>query len=146
MELHKLCSNPDKLSLDSEQDYNFETLAKTKTLGVSWKLILDCFLIKVKFCLVSCYTKRDVLPTIAKIFDPVGLMAPIISKARIFLQRLGRSKLEWNSLLPAEEYKEWHHLLVFLENINHIEIPRRILVAFPETIEIHGFSDTSQRC
>ncbi|GFS87227.1 uncharacterized protein TNCV_213491 [Trichonephila clavipes] len=60
--------------------------------------------------------------------------------------RLWRSKLEWNDLLPAEEYREWQQFLVSLENINNIEIPRRILVAFPEVIEIHGFADASERC
>ncbi|GFW90775.1 integrase catalytic domain-containing protein [Trichonephila clavipes] len=146
MELHKLCANHEKLSPDSEQNYNFATLTETKTLGVSWKPNLDCFLIKVKVYLDSSYTKRDVLSTIAKIFDPVGLMAPVISKAKIFLQRLWRSKLECNDLLPAEEYREWQQFLVSLENINNIEIPRRILVAFPEVIEIHGFADASERC
>ncbi|GFU75838.1 uncharacterized protein TNCV_1652971 [Trichonephila clavipes] len=145
MELHNLCANHEKLSPDPEQNYNFATLTETKTLGVSWKPNLDCLLIKVKVCLDS-YTKRDVLSTIAKIFDPVGLMAPVISKAKIFLQRLWRSKLEWNDLLPAEEYREWQQFLVSLENINNIEIPRRILVAFPEVIEIHGFADASERC
>ncbi|GFX67247.1 integrase catalytic domain-containing protein [Trichonephila clavipes] len=146
MELHKLCANHEKLSPDPEQNYNFATLTETKTLGVSWKPNLDCFLIKVKVCLDSSYTKRDVLSTIAKIFDPVGLMAPVISKAKIFLQRLWRSKLKWNDLLPAEEYREWQQFLVSLENINNIEIPRHILVAFPEVIEIHGFADASERC
>ncbi|GFT09023.1 uncharacterized protein TNCV_4104921 [Trichonephila clavipes] len=146
MELHKLCANHDKLSPDPEQNYNFATLTETKTLGVSWKPNLDCLLIKVKVCLDSSYTKRDVLSTIAKIFDPVGLMAPVISKAKIFLQRLWRSKLEWNDLLPAEEYREWQQFLVSLENINNIEIPRRILVTFPEVTEIHGFADASERC
>ncbi|GFY13552.1 uncharacterized protein TNCV_4959221 [Trichonephila clavipes] len=88
MELHKLCANHEKLSPDPEQNYNFATLTETKTLGVLWKLNLDCFLIKVKVCLDSSYTKRDVLSTIAKIFDPVGLMAPVISKAKIFLQQV----------------------------------------------------------
>ncbi|GFW49508.1 uncharacterized protein TNCV_2842891 [Trichonephila clavipes] len=129
MELHKLCANHEKLSPDPEQNYNFTTLTETKTLGVSWKPNLNCFLIKVKVCLDSSYTKRYVLSTIAKTFDPVGLMAPVISKAKIFLQRLWSSKLEWNDLLPAEEYREW-----------------RILVAFPEVIEIHGFADASERC
>ncbi|GFY13197.1 uncharacterized protein TNCV_364441 [Trichonephila clavipes] len=146
MELHKLCANHEKLSPDPEQNYNFANLTETKTLGVSWKPNLDCLLIKVKVCLDSSYTKRDVLSTIAKIFDPVGLMAPVISKAKIFLKRLWRSKLEWNDLLPAEEYREWQQFLVSLENINNIEIPRRILVAFPEVIEIHGFADASERC
>ncbi|GFX68474.1 uncharacterized protein TNCV_2004881 [Trichonephila clavipes] len=146
MELHKLCANHEKLSPDPEQNYNFVTLTETKTLGVSWKPNLDCFLIKVKVCLDSSYTKRAVLSTIATIFDPVGLMAPVISKAKIFLQRLWRSKLEWNDLLPAEEYREWQQFLVSLENINNIEIPRLIFVAFPEVIEIHGFADASERC
>ncbi|GFW84561.1 uncharacterized protein TNCV_457421 [Trichonephila clavipes] len=146
MELHKLCANHEKLSSDPEQNYKFAALTETKTLGVSWKPNLDCFLIKVKVCLDSSYTKRDVLSTIAKIFDPDGLMASVISKAKIFLQRLWRSKLEWNDLLPAEEYREWQRFLVSLENINNIETPRRILVAFPEVIEIHGFADASERC
>ncbi|GFX85378.1 uncharacterized protein TNCV_4731951 [Trichonephila clavipes] len=126
MELHKLCANHEKLSPDPEQNYNFATLTETKTLGVSWKPNLDCFLIKVKVCLDSSYTKRDVLSTIAQIFDLVGLMAA--------------------DLLLAEEYREWHQFLVSLENINNIETPRRILVAFPEVIEIHGFADASERC
>ncbi|GFS95483.1 uncharacterized protein TNCV_2806081 [Trichonephila clavipes] len=130
MELHKLCANHEKLSPDPEQNYNFATLTETKTLGVSWKPNLDCFLIKVKVCLDSSYTKRDILSTIAKIFDPVGLMAPVISKAKIFLQRLWRNKSEWNDLLPAEEYREWQQFLVSLENINNIEIPRRIPCRF----------------
>ncbi|GFV07234.1 uncharacterized protein TNCV_1312321 [Trichonephila clavipes] len=46
MELHKLCANHEKLSPDPEQNYNFATLTETKTLGVSWKPNLDCFLIK----------------------------------------------------------------------------------------------------
>ncbi|GFW00288.1 probable medium-chain specific acyl-CoA dehydrogenase, mitochondrial [Trichonephila clavipes] len=146
MELHKLCANHEKLSPDPEQNYNFATLTETKTLGVSWKPNLYCFLVKVKVCLDSSYTKRDVLSTIAKIFDPVGLMAPVISKAKIFLQRLWRSRLEWNDLQPAEEYREWQQFLESLENINNIEIPRRILVAFPEVIEVHGFADASERC
>ncbi|GFY12920.1 uncharacterized protein TNCV_3074801 [Trichonephila clavipes] len=146
MELHKLCANHEKLSPDHEQNYNLASLTETKTFRVSWKPNLDGFLIKVKVCLDRSYTKRDVLSTIAKIFDPVGLMAPVISKAKIFLQRLWRSKLEWNDLLPAEEYREWQQFLVSLENINNIEIPRRILVAFPEVIEIHGFADASERC
>ncbi|GFX19857.1 uncharacterized protein TNCV_1434181 [Trichonephila clavipes] len=77
MELHKLCANHEKLSPDPEQNYSFATLTE----------------------------KKHVLSTIAMIFDPVGLMTPVISEAKIFLRRLWRSKMEWNDLLPAEEYR-----------------------------------------
>ncbi|GFV94477.1 uncharacterized protein TNCV_3353131 [Trichonephila clavipes] len=85
MELHKLCANHEKLSPDPEQNYNFATLTETKTLGVSWKPNLDCFSIKVKVSLDSSYTKRDVLSTIAKIFDPVGLMAQKLLRSMALL-------------------------------------------------------------
>ncbi|GFV84442.1 integrase catalytic domain-containing protein [Trichonephila clavipes] len=100
MELHKLCANHEKLSPYPEQNYNFATLKETKTLGVSWKPNIDCFLIKVKLCLDSSYTKRDVLSTIAKMFDPVGLMAPVISKAKIFLQQV----IEIHGFADASEW------------------------------------------
>ncbi|GFV92453.1 uncharacterized protein TNCV_3950631 [Trichonephila clavipes] len=53
MELHKLRANHEKMSPDPKQNYNFVTLTETKTLGMSWRSILDCFLIKVKVCLDS---------------------------------------------------------------------------------------------
>ncbi|GFU20130.1 uncharacterized protein TNCV_2557231 [Trichonephila clavipes] len=146
MELHKLSANREKLSPDPEQNYNFATLTETKTLGVSWKPNLDCFLIKVKVCLDSSYTKRDVLSTIAKIFDPVGLMAPVISKAKISSSVCGEANWNGMTFCQLKNIEQWQQFLVSLENINNIEIPRRILVAFPEVIEVHGFADASERC
>ncbi|GFU17303.1 hypothetical protein TNCV_26341 [Trichonephila clavipes] len=71
MELHKLCANHEKLSPDPEQNYNFATLTETKT---------------------------DVLSTVAKIFDPVGLMAPVISKSKDFPPAFVEKQIEWNNL------------------------------------------------
>ncbi|GFV15451.1 uncharacterized protein TNCV_4834771 [Trichonephila clavipes] len=68
------------------------------------------------------------------------------TKTKDFPPAFVEKQIEWNDLLPAEEYREWQQFLVSLENINNIEIPRRILVAFPEVIEIHGFADASERC
>ncbi|GFS50706.1 uncharacterized protein TNCV_2042611 [Trichonephila clavipes] len=67
------------------------------------------------------------------------------TKTKDFPPAFVEKQIEWNDLLPAEEYREWQQFLVSLENINNIEIPRRILVAFPEVIEIHGFADASER-
>ncbi|GFU86525.1 uncharacterized protein TNCV_4479611 [Trichonephila clavipes] len=68
------------------------------------------------------------------------------TKTKDFPPAFVEKQIEWNELLPAEEYREWQQFLVSLENINNIEIPRRILVAFQEVIEIHGFADASERC
>ena len=38
------------------------------------------------------YKKRDVLSVIAKIFDPLGLIGPVVTKAKSFMQRLWLEK------------------------------------------------------
>ncbi|GFU80843.1 uncharacterized protein TNCV_3728811 [Trichonephila clavipes] len=77
-----------------------------------------------------------------------------LEEAIVLRQQLKRilksAGMELHKLVPiprnSEEYREWHQFLVSLENINNIEIQRRILVAFPELIKIHGFADALERC
>ena len=106
MEMHKICSNHLELSSDANRDYNFANQIETKTLGVYWKPIEDCFLFTVKVSLNDSYTKRDILSTIAKLFDPLGLVSPVMPKVKIFMQRLWRVKIDWSDALPADEYRE----------------------------------------
>ncbi|GFV31659.1 uncharacterized protein TNCV_692331 [Trichonephila clavipes] len=54
------------------------------------------------------YTKRCVLSTIARLFDPLGLLGPVVARAKIFMQSLWRLKIDWIDELPSERAKEWH--------------------------------------
>ncbi|KFM77752.1 hypothetical protein X975_01402, partial [Stegodyphus mimosarum] len=145
MHMHKWCANHSELSLNREE-YNFSDPVETKTLGVSWKPIKDCFSFRVKVELSAAYTKRCVLSSIARIFDPLGLLGSVIAKAKIFMQKLWRLKIDWSDRLPSEENQEWHQFLVTLESINNIDIDGRIVVDQAKTVEIHGFADASERC
>ncbi|GFV99177.1 integrase catalytic domain-containing protein [Trichonephila clavipes] len=53
----------------------------------------------------TSFTKRMVLSTIARIFDPLGLLRPIITWAKIFMQRLWLLELGWSDELPFKEEK-----------------------------------------
>ncbi|GFY23926.1 uncharacterized protein TNCV_4896071 [Trichonephila clavipes] len=68
-------------------DYEFENPIETKTL-VSWKSQEDCFIFKIAVELKDSYTKRCVLSTIARLFDPLGLLGPVVARAKIFMQSL----------------------------------------------------------
>ncbi|XP_035228852.1 uncharacterized protein LOC118200965 [Stegodyphus dumicola] len=127
MQLHKWCANHSELSLNREE-YRFSSLTETKTLGVSWNPIKDCFSFRVKIELSALYTKRCVLSSIARIFDPLGILGPVIAKAKIFMQELWRLKIDWSDKLPTAENQEWHQFLVTLESINSIDIDRRIVI------------------
>ncbi|GFT45735.1 uncharacterized protein TNCV_2671661 [Trichonephila clavipes] len=72
----------------------------------------------------TSFTKRMVLSTIARIFDPLGLLGPIITWAKIFMQRLWLLELGWSDELPFKEEKEWRRFIDSLEAMNNISIDR----------------------
>jgi len=44
---------------------------------------------------------------IASIFDPLGLVGPVVIRARILLQALWREKIDWGKAIPAFMQEEW---------------------------------------
>ncbi|GFU74530.1 integrase catalytic domain-containing protein [Trichonephila clavipes] len=93
----------------------------------------------------TSFTKRMVLSTIAIIFDPLGLLGPIITWAKIFMQRLWLLELGWSNELPFKEEKEWRRFIDSLEAVNNISIDRCIVIHRAESIELHAFSDASEK-
>ncbi|GBM33740.1 hypothetical protein AVEN_75812-1 [Araneus ventricosus] len=80
----------------------------------------------------------------ARIFDPLGLLGPIITKAKIFLQKLWLLKLDWGDTLPLKENTEWQSFLNSLKFVNIINVPRWILSEQSISVELHGFADASE--
>ncbi|GBN43172.1 hypothetical protein AVEN_58849-1 [Araneus ventricosus] len=122
---------------------NPDCLEETKTLGLVWKSKTDCFCFKVaseEFGL----TKRLVLSTIACVFDPIGILGPVVTKAKIFLQKIWLLNLKWDDPLPAKDADEWLQFSSALQNVIDIEVDRCILLPKPDLIEIHGFADASE--
>ncbi|GBN45080.1 hypothetical protein AVEN_41565-1 [Araneus ventricosus] len=102
MELHKWSANNQSLLCDEmkESDYSFSK--ETKTLGILWKPQPDCFGFNLMIEQSEVYTKRAVLSQIARIFDPLGLLGPIITKAKMFLQKLWLLKLDCEQSISVE--------------------------------------------
>ncbi|GBN91455.1 hypothetical protein AVEN_54442-1 [Araneus ventricosus] len=114
-----------------------------KTLGMSWKSNEDQFIFKVSVKEQIVYTKRDVLSTIARLFDPLGLLGPVICKAKIFLQRLWLEKVNWDDPLPEQFVSDWSRFVCNLKEMEKIKIDRYILNSQPERIVLLGFSYAS---
>ncbi|GFY20926.1 uncharacterized protein TNCV_3989701 [Trichonephila clavipes] len=89
MELHKICGNHSELSQCLNEIYNFSTPNETKTLGVSWGPVKDTFSFKVDVKPSYLYTKRSVLTTSARLFDPLRLVGPMVSKPRCLCKSFG---------------------------------------------------------
>ncbi|GFV74893.1 integrase_H2C2 domain-containing protein [Trichonephila clavipes] len=144
MHLHKWCGNLSEM-ISNLQEFAFLESDETKALGIIWNPKLDCFLFRIEQQRPTSFTKRMFLSTIARIFDPLGLLGPIITWAKIFMQRLWLLELGWSDELPFKEEKEWHRFIDSLEAVNSISIDRCIVIHRAESIELHAFSDASEK-
>ncbi|XP_051864115.1 uncharacterized protein LOC127566213 [Drosophila albomicans] len=52
-------------------------------------------------------TKRNILSVTSRLFDPLGLLSPLIIKAKILLQELWLQKLEWDESIPLSLDISW---------------------------------------
>ncbi|XP_048270106.1 uncharacterized protein LOC125386964 [Bombus terrestris] len=134
----------------SEQDINDKLLigeSQTfKTLGVVWNSFDDSILYSVKINpTASRITKKTISSEIAKIYDPLGLLAPVIVRAKMLLQRLWTLKLDWDESLPADVHTEWSKYYSQLPLLNNVKFPRKTIIKTAAEIELHGFCDASER-
>lgn len=105
--------------------YQFKEDEATKTLGLFWKAKEDVMQYKfnnVPLCSQKV-TKRIVLSEISKLFDPLGLISPIVITAKIRMQTIWQIKIGWDEVLPDNITQFW---LEYASNI-------------------HGFSDASEK-
>lgn len=153
--LHKWASNAPELlaSISGEQQEVNETLVLNdhetiKTLGMHWRPAADCFCYKINFEIDverESWTKRSVLSTIAKLFDPLGLINPVIVSAKIFMKRLWSFNLDWDEQIPCELKREWIQMLTGLSALNELQISRwlHFSAATAKRVELHVFCDGS---
>ncbi|GFY13377.1 uncharacterized protein TNCV_2336411 [Trichonephila clavipes] len=64
-----------------------------KALGIAWKSKTDCFNFKVGVEQNAHPTKRSVLSIITRLFDPLGLLGPVITRAKSSCSNCGYFKL-----------------------------------------------------
>ncbi|XP_015374667.1 PREDICTED: uncharacterized protein LOC107169419 [Diuraphis noxia] len=89
-------------------------------------------------------TKRKMLSEIAAIFDPLGLLGPVIVNAKLIMQNLWQVKAGWGEPLPEEIQNEWRKFRDGLPQLNEISIPRKIIGGgINIEFQLHGFADAS---
>ncbi|GFT08105.1 integrase catalytic domain-containing protein [Trichonephila clavipes] len=149
MNLHKWSSNSPELlnsSLSSDVEHSFSTDIglSVKTLGISRKPFEDCFVFKVSVSAKHKYTKREVLSVIAKLYDPLGFLGPVIAKSKVFLQQLRQCKLDWDDVLPNSIANKWREFVTTLKCIEEVKINRFIMADNNVRIVLQGFADVSE--
>ncbi|XP_049871346.1 uncharacterized protein LOC126370517 isoform X2 [Pectinophora gossypiella] len=152
--LHKWSSNDKKVLNDipseskqfTEIDLCKDENQCVKTLGVSYNIHSDTLkLTSPQQVLLETYTKRQALSFISKMFDPLGLVGPIIVLAKIIMQLTWLAKVSWDSPLPSELNKMFIKFAQNLNDMKPIIIKRNTDTSNAQVIELVGFSDASNK-
>ena len=95
-ELRKWLSNSPELLVGLPEDHqqdphlfeNVDNPNMIAVLGVQYRPVQDIFTYGVELTLPHVWTKRQVLSTVARTFDPNGWISPVVFLAKCFLQKL----------------------------------------------------------
>ena len=117
-----------------------------KTLGVVWKPKQDIFTFNVEPADKAPQTKRQILSEVTRIFDPLGLLSPIVIQLKSFIQALWLDNLSWYQPLNHNLLQQYKHLSRDLKSIEDIDTPRFILdknEPSKNPLQLHCFCDAS---
>ena len=130
--------------LRSEEPVNIDTKEHTeRTLSVFWSPTTDELTFRPKVKDVPA-TKRTVLSILMSVYDPLGLLACWLIRARILLQDLWKLNLDWDESIPDELMPRWNNWLADLTEINTVQVKRYIFDQdVVEEVELHTFTDAS---
>lgn len=116
---------------NSDLDFTQETEAHgsvLKVLGLVWRPDTDDFVFDLKHLMNILKgkdnTKRSVLRSSARIFDPIVFLTPFTIRVKCLFQEMWRQGLRWDDELPPELSQAWQQWCMELPQIHQIVIPR----------------------
>jgi len=69
-------------------------------------------------------TKRVIISNLATLFDPLGLISPLLAPAKVLFQDLCLSKIDWDEPLPLDKHSRWEEWIKSLRQVSIIAAPR----------------------
>jgi len=117
-----------KMIKPSQSQFHRQTSEELpKVLGTAWDTEKDHLVVSFEgltIYLEQIVTKRVVLSSIAKIFDPLGILSPIFTALKIMFQSLCKVQVDWNSPLDENAASHWKALLKDMQRMSRILIER----------------------
>ncbi|XP_075163011.1 uncharacterized protein LOC142235633 [Haematobia irritans] len=141
-----LLENIAREDLLDEEFLNFDDSSSAKTLGVRWNAMSDSFYYVVSTLEATpTATKRQILSVIARLYDPLGWLGPIVILAKVLMQQLWEEKANWDEPVPDHLMVKWSSFRDKLADIHALRIPRWIEFSPEANLQFHCFSDASEK-
>ncbi|XP_065084181.1 uncharacterized protein LOC135706490 [Ochlerotatus camptorhynchus] len=115
---------PDELK-ENQPYLELDHTSSIKTLGLLWSPENDDFAFKVPdLPQLQRVTIRIVLSEMSQLFDPLGLIGPVVASAKMFVQRLWQEQLNWDDGLPETLQSWWLSFRESVGVIRDLRLPR----------------------
>ena len=156
LRLHKFASNrkdvlvalpkDDRAKDLKDLDLRHDALPIQRSLGTYWCIELDTlgFHIELKHKPLS---RRGILSTISSVYDPLGIVSPVILTGKQIWQDLCRQKVAWGDPVSDEITARWERWRIALPLLEKVKLNRCVKppgFGTPLQTEVHRFSDASE--
>ena len=93
----------------------------------------------------TSFTLRTVLRTVARIFDPLGILAPFVITFKILLQNLWKTGISWGETVPSDFVPIIDKWFDQSKQVPPVRLLRLLGPQLsPSDIQLHAFRDESQ--
>ena len=92
------------------------------------------------------WSRRELLSMIGKVFDPLGLLSPLVIQLKLIFRDTKHSISGWDQKLEKPLLVRWKQWITSLESLATLRVPRCLqpFDAKPISTQLHAFSDASQ--
>ena len=83
---------------------------------------------------------------VASVYDPLGLLTPLILRAKKILQEISRRGFSWDDPLPEDVQIRWERWKLDLMHLKELQIPRCFepkTISQKKSYDLHNFADAS---
>ncbi|XGW28888.1 hypothetical protein V3C99_008580 [Haemonchus contortus] len=114
--------------------------------SIVWNFHQEKLRIAIKTVDVEVYSKSTTLRALAYTYDPLGLLTPLLTNVKIFVQDLWAKQLAWDDPLDASVRQRWSELRE--ELISPLPTVPRLVVSkkvTSDSFELCVFGDAFER-
>ena len=126
---------------------------RCKVLGIGWDTESDLFCLNLASPIETnngCpITKRSILAATSKLYDPLGILSPVIILWKIIFQSVCKSKMGWDDPVEMFIHEQWLKLTHDLKMVGVVQLKRQYFhsksLSELQSVQLLGFADASER-
>ena len=142
-------NNSETTSSYAQMMLNPDGKSNVKVLGIPWHLEND----ELEFSLENLVemvesddlSKRQLLKLTASLYDPLGMISPVILTLKALFQKVCKVGTSWDEPLNQECREEWKRWLRSARSCPTFKVPRCYSLKSRKEIMLVGFSDASEK-